>query len=82
MRRENPYNIEADTYPEATAKKELRAMPAKRLSERAEARPRIPVIGVFATCDPRIDQQSRDRAVNIVEMAANILAERVRLPDG
>lgn len=57
-------------------------MPAKRLSERAEARPRIPVIGVFATCDPRIDQQSRDRAVNIVEMAANILAERVRLPDG
>ncbi|MCD6359405.1 MAG: hypothetical protein J7M38_00990 [Armatimonadetes bacterium] len=41
-----------------------------------------PVIGVCATCDPRIDQESRDRAVNIIEMSAGVLADRVKLPDG
>jgi L-fucose isomerase len=57
-------------------------MPAKRLPEHQPAVPHVPVIGVFATSDPRIDQPSRQRCVNIVEMAANILAERVKLPDG
>ncbi len=55
---------------------------AKRLPARSKAVPRVPVIGVFATCDPRIDRSSRRRAVNIVEMTANILADHVKLPDG
>jgi len=43
---------------------------------------RGPVLGVFATGDPRIDQASRRRARNIVAMAAEVIAERVKLPDG
>ncbi len=39
-------------------------------------------MGVFATCDPRIDEASRRRAANIVEMVANAIASRVALPDG
>lgn len=57
-------------------------MSAKRLADSQPAQPHVPTIGVFATSDPRIDEQSRQRCVNIVEMAANILAERVKLPDG
>ena len=57
-------------------------MSAIRLSERQAATPHMPAIGVFATCDPRIDEKSRKRAVNIVEMAAKILAREVKLPDG
>ncbi len=38
--------------------------------------------GVCATCDPRIDEDSRTRAGNIVEMAAEVIAGRVKLPDG
>lgn len=41
-----------------------------------------PVIGVFCAGDPRIDKPSRARCRNIVKMAADILAERVKLPDG
>jgi len=41
-----------------------------------------PVIGVFAAGDPRIDTDSRARCRNIVKMAADILADRVKLPDG
>ncbi len=41
-----------------------------------------PVIGVFCAGDPRIDEDSRKRCQNIVKMAADILAERVQLPDG
>ncbi|MDO8683915.1 MAG: hypothetical protein Q7N50_10595, partial [Armatimonadota bacterium] len=40
------------------------------------------VIGVFAAGDPRIDESSRQRCRNIVKMAADILADRVKLPDG
>lgn len=40
------------------------------------------VIGVFATCDPRIDKDSRERSANIVKMAAKILAEAINQPDG
>lgn len=40
------------------------------------------VIGVFAPCDPRIDKQSRERAANIVRMTAEVIAGRVRKPDG
>ena len=38
--------------------------------------------GVFATCDPRVDKDSRKRAQNIVGMAADIVAARVKMPDG
>lgn len=55
---------------------------AKRLPLEHAAKPRVPVIGVFATGDPRIDAASRERAVNIVEMTANVIAEAVKLPDG
>ncbi|HOM82789.1 MAG TPA: hypothetical protein PLZ94_13480 [Armatimonadota bacterium] len=55
---------------------------AKRLPLETKATAKTPVIGVFATGDPRIDQASRDRAVNIVEMAANVIAGGVKLPDG
>jgi L-fucose isomerase len=41
-----------------------------------------PVIGLFAPCDPRIDRMSRQRAVNIVRLAAEALAGKVRMPDG
>lgn len=41
-----------------------------------------PVIGVFATCDPRIDKDSRTRAANIVKMVADAVASEVKLPDG
>jgi len=57
-------------------------MPAERLPDTQPAVPHSPTIGVFATSDPRIDEQSRVRCRNIVEMTANILAERVKLPDG
>jgi len=55
---------------------------AERLPSEVPAEPRAPVVGVFATCDPRIDAASRRRAANIVEMAANKVAKEVRLPDG
>ncbi len=42
----------------------------------------MPVIGVFCAGDPRIDEESRQRCRNIVRMAADILADRVKLPDG
>ncbi len=34
-------------------------------------------IGVCATCDPRIDRDSRARAQNIIQMTANIIADRI-----
>ena len=40
-----------------------------------------PVIGVFATCDPRIDSDSRVRASNIVKMVANAISGKVTMPD-
>ena len=56
---------------------------AKQLSDSLEMIKRnIPVIGVFVPGDPRIDAESRLRCRNIAEMTADILAERVRLPDG
>ncbi|MCM8808299.1 MAG: hypothetical protein NC926_10270 [Candidatus Omnitrophica bacterium] len=43
---------------------------------------KTPTIGVFAPCDPRIDEISKQRVRNIVEMTANLLAESIKLPDG
>lgn len=47
-----------------------------------KAEKNYPVIGVFVAGDPRIDEESRQRCRNIVKMAADILADRVKLPDG
>jgi L-fucose isomerase len=41
-----------------------------------------PAVGVFVPGDPRIDAESRQRCRNIVRMVADILAERLKLPDG
>ncbi|MFW5817803.1 MAG: hypothetical protein ACOCWV_04600 [Planctomycetota bacterium] len=38
--------------------------------------------GVCATSDPRIDDESRRRCVNIVEMVAGVIAAGVTMPDG
>lgn len=40
------------------------------------------VIGVFAPCDPRIDKEARERAVNIVRITAEILSGKIKKPDG
>ncbi len=55
---------------------------ARKLSAETTQKPRVPAIGVFATCDPRIDEESRQRAVNIVDMTAERLADAIKLPDG
>jgi len=52
------------------------------LSRIARGTPRKPVIGVFATSDPRIDEASRTRCQNIARMTAMILSGAVVLPDG
>ncbi|MBN2364897.1 MAG: hypothetical protein EH225_01960 [Calditrichaeota bacterium] len=57
-------------------------MPALRLPKEKNLPVHKPVIGVFATCDPRIDPDSRTRAANIVKMSADIVADEVKLPDG
>lgn len=55
---------------------------AKRLSSDSSTAAKAPTFGVFATCDPRVDRSSRQRAVNIVGMTAEIIAAGVRMPDG
>jgi len=54
---------------------------AIQLANIRKATPKVPVIGVFATGDPRIDEDSRTRCKNIVEMAANVISGSVVLPD-
>lgn len=54
---------------------------AMRLPNIGKAQPNMPVIGVFATSDPRIDRDSRERCRNITKMAADNLAGSVVLPD-
>jgi len=53
---------------------------AERLDEDPRVVPLTPAIGVFATCDPRIDDASRRRAQNIVQMTADKIAAAVVLP--
>jgi L-fucose isomerase len=43
--------------------------------------PKVPVIGVFATGDPRIDEASRQRCQNIIKMTADTISGKVVLPD-
>ena len=41
-----------------------------RLPDIVDAKPKVPVFGVFAACDPRIDEDSRTRTQNVIEMAS------------
>ncbi len=54
----------------------------KRLPSAKAAQPKTITFGVCATCDPRIDKDSRTRAGNIVEMVAEFVAKGVKMPDG
>jgi L-fucose isomerase len=54
----------------------------ERLSAAHGRGAKVPTFGVFATSDPRIDQPSRRRCVNIVEMVAGVIARGVTAPDG
>ena len=53
-----------------------------RLADNPPSPPGTPTVGVFAVCDPRLDAASRGRAANLVEMAADVVAAQVMLPDG
>ncbi len=55
---------------------------AKKLAATSKAPQRVVTFGVCATSDPRIDAASRERCVNIVEMVAKVVADRVKMPDG
>lgn len=55
---------------------------AKSFGDLEKAKPAVPVVGVCATCDPRIDAASRKRAQNIVKMTADTIAADLKLPDG
>ena len=44
--------------------------------------PATVTFGVCAAADPRIDEASRRRASNVVEIIAKIVAREVRMPDG
>ena len=56
-------------------------MKARRLAD-ISYKPDVPVIGVFATCDPRIDESSRQRAAHIIESTADAIAGAILMPDG
>ncbi len=51
------------------------------LKQIKKATSHVPVIGVFSPCDPRIDEQSRQRAQNIVKMTAETISGNVLMPD-
>ena len=55
---------------------------AQRLPAKSKIAPSVITFGVCAACDPRIDTQSRDRTVNIVETIADLIASRVKMPNG
>ncbi|MFB3891384.1 MAG: hypothetical protein ACE15C_05100 [Phycisphaerae bacterium] len=55
---------------------------AVRLDSDVKTASRPFTFGVCATCDPRIDAQSRRRAANIVKMVADRVAAGVSMPDG
>jgi len=55
---------------------------AKKLAASGRAKPDGVTFGVLATCDPRVDKASRQRAVNIARMVADAIAAGVTMPDG
>ncbi|HNS20684.1 MAG TPA: hypothetical protein PKH24_09300 [Sedimentisphaerales bacterium] len=54
---------------------------ATRLPAMRKATPKVPVIGVFAVGDPRIDEDSRTRCRNVAQMVADTISGEVLLPD-
>lgn len=54
---------------------------ATQLPNIRKATPKVPVIGVFAAGDPRIDEDSRTRGQNIAKMAADVISGSVLMPD-
>ncbi len=61
----------------AKATHQARRLPASRTDT-----PKTMTFGVFTTGDPRIDEESRRRAANIVEIIAERVAKQVKMPDG
>jgi L-fucose isomerase len=57
-------------------------MTKARKLEGGEAKSKSVTFGVMATGDPRIDQDSRQRAANIVGIVAEHIAAAVHMPDG
>lgn len=55
---------------------------AKKLEITGKPGPKVPVIGVFAPCDPRIDKDSRRRVQNIIKNVADAISGKITLPDG
>jgi L-fucose isomerase len=55
---------------------------AKRLTAGKMSTAKAVTFGVCATSDPRVDTESRQRCVHIVEMVANAVAAGVNMPDG
>ena len=55
---------------------------AKRLPASKKIKPNIVTFGVCAAGDPRIDQSARERTLNVVENIAEIIASKVKMPDG
>jgi len=55
---------------------------AKRLPRSTRVSEKAVVFGVCATCDPRVDKESRQRCVNIAEMVAEVIAGGVKMPCG
>jgi L-fucose isomerase len=55
---------------------------AIRLDENVEKSSGAVTFGVCATGDPRIDEASRQRCVNITGMVADVVARNVKMPDG
>jgi L-fucose isomerase len=55
---------------------------AIRLTESKKTAVGVVTFGVCATSDPRVDEASRQRCVNIVEMVADAIASGVKMPTG
>jgi len=55
---------------------------AKMLPADGKAESKVMTFGVCGTGDPRIDEQSRKRAANIVGLVADAIAHSVKMPDG
>ncbi len=55
---------------------------ARNLGESTKVKTKKPVIGVFATHDPRVKPSFWTRGQNIIKMTADVIAKGVKLPGG
>ena len=67
-----------DSEGDCTMAKKIEAV---QLANIRKATPKVPVVGVYATSDPRIDKESRIRCQNIVKMAADTISGSLVMPD-